>query len=319
MPGEYAPSWLAWEAASGGRATLKGSVAEMRAMNEQMMQALLPMMPPFPENVNVEEKTVDGVPVRIYTPKNASGPLPVAIWTHGGGYALGDLNFDHLIGAVVAEQTNSAVINVDYRLAPETKWPGQLDDAMKVYRWAHSNASSFGGDQTKFYTIGGSAGGALAFQIANQVVVDSELKSSLKGICAMVPFVAHWDNVPEQYKAKYKAVYENALDTPILDAQQSMKIFFEAVGATPNDSTMFTILSENKKLFPPTYMTSCEFDPLRDDAAIMEEALKEAGVPVKHDYYPGFPHYFWIIPAIPEGQTFNANLLAGIKWLQSQM
>ena len=71
--------------------------------------------------------------------------------------------------------------------------------------------------------------------------------------------------------------------------------------------------------FPPVYMTSCEFDPLRDDAAIMELALKEAGVPVKHDYWAGFPHYFWIIPPVPEGQQYVGKLIEGIEWLKSQM
>lgn len=69
--------------------------------------------------------------------------------------------------------------------------------------------------------------------------------------------------------------------------------------ADPSDPTCFTLLdSDNHKNFPPVYFASCEFDPLRDDAYVMEEALKEAGVPTKHEHYKGFPHYFWIIPAV---------------------
>ncbi|EME86810.1 uncharacterized protein MYCFIDRAFT_49459 [Pseudocercospora fijiensis CIRAD86] len=320
MGGDYAQSWKDWEAASGGRAILHGSPAEIRGMVDGLMQALTPMMPPFTEAVDVKEGDVDGIKYRIYTPKAKSGPFPTAIWTHEGGYMTGDLDSDHLICGLVSEHTNSAVVNIDYRLAPEFQWPTQLEDSMKVYKWAHANASSFGGDPNKFYTAGGSAGGALAFQIANQVVQDPELKDSIKGIVAMVPATTHWDSIPEKYKSKHKSYEENKEGTPIID-KKSMEIFFEHLGpkADPNDPNVFTILAtDNHAKYPPTYLTSCEFDPLRDDAYIMEEALKEAGVPVKHDHYKGMPHYFWIIPAIPEGQEYVSNLLQGIAWVLAQ-
>ncbi|KAK3056868.1 Telomerase-binding protein [Extremus antarcticus] len=315
----YAQSWLDWEAASGGRACLKGSPEEIRAQYDGLVAALIPMMPPMPEGVDVAEGDVDGVKYRTYTPQEGSGPFPIAIWTHGGGYMTGDLNADHFFCLVVALQTKSAVVNIDYRLAPETKWPGQLEDCMKVYKWAVANASSFKGDASKVYTIGGSAGGALALQIANAVIREPGLKTSLRGIAAMVPGTTHWDNVPSKYKDKYKSYTENAKDTPIIDGE-SMDIFYKHVGADPKDPGTFTILATDKHSeFPPVYMTSCEFDPLRDDATIMELALKEAGVPVKHDYWAGFPHYFWIIPPVPEGQQYVGKLIEGIEWLKSQM
>lgn len=152
---------------------------------------------------------------------------------------------------------------------------------------AVENASKINGDPNKIYTIGGSAGGGLAFQIANQVVRDPNLKKGLKGIVAMVPVTAHWDSVPSKYADKYKSYEENAKDAPVID-KESMEIFYEHAAADPKDSTCFTILATDKHAeFPPTYFTSCEFDPLRDDTTIMKAALDEAGVPTKHDYYPG--------------------------------
>ncbi|KAK3678138.1 Telomerase-binding protein [Recurvomyces mirabilis] len=311
-------SWLDLEAASGGRAILKGSPEEIKAMYAGLVAALAPQFPKPSENVESKDGEVDGIKYRLYWPKNASGSLPTAIWTHGGGYMTGDLDSDDLLCRVVAEHTNSAVVNVDYRLTPEYKWPVQLDDCMKVYKWAHKNASTFHGDPNKFYTIGASAGGGLALQIANVVLRDPELKSSLKGICAMVPLSVHPQNVPEKYKSMYKAYSENT-DTPILTAE-SMDIFYHHAGADPKDPGTFVGLAEDiHKQFPPTYLTSCEFDPLRDDAKIMEKALKDAGVPVKHDFYPGFPHYFWIFPSLPESQKYVGNLLGGIEWVKGQM
>lgn len=73
------------------------------------------------------------------------------------------------------------------------------------------------------------------------------------------------------------------------------------VGADPKDPDVFTILAtDNHKNFPPVYFTACQFDPLRDDAYIMQEALEEAGVKTKLDYYPGMPHYFWVSSLVPE-------------------
>lgn len=159
----------------------------------------------------------------------------------------------------------------------------------------------------------------MALSIANLVVQDPQLKGGLKGIVAMVPATVPSDNVPEKYKSTCKAYTENAKDVPIID-MESMKMFFHHLGADKHDSTLFTILAtDNHKNFPPTYFTSCEFDPLRDDAYAMEAALKEAGVPTKHDNYKGLPHYFWIFPSLPESQQYVGNLLGGIGWVQSKM
>jgi versiconal hemiacetal acetate esterase len=199
---------------------------------------------------------------------------------------------------------------------PSTKYSAK--SGLLTLLQAYKNASSFHGDASKFYTIGGSAGGALAFQIANVVVTDPELKSSLKGIAAMVPATVHPDNVPEKHKSIYKSYTENGKDAPVIDGE-SMAIFYREAGVDPKDPGTFVALSDNVKLFPPTYLTSCEFDPLRDDTKVIESELKEAGVPTKHDFYAGLPHYFWIFPSVPESQQYIGNLLAGIGWLQSQM
>ena len=142
----------------------------------------------------------------------------------------------------------------------------------------------------------------LAFQVANQILRDDKLKKTIRGIVAMVPITAHYDSIPSKYADKYKAYQDNAKDAPVID-KESMDIFYEHAGVDPKDPSCFTLLATDKHAeFPPTYFTSCEFDPLRDDTTVMKQALDEAGVETKHDYYPGFPHYFWIFPPVPEGQ-----------------
>lgn len=78
-----AESWLKCEEAFGGRATLKGTPEEIRAQYDGLVQALLPMLPPFPEGCTITDGDVDGVKYRTYTPKEGDGPFPIGVWTHG--------------------------------------------------------------------------------------------------------------------------------------------------------------------------------------------------------------------------------------------
>lgn len=135
MPGEYATSWLDWEAQSGGRAIMHGTPDEIKGMYEGLVQALMPMAPPFSENVDVTEGDVEGIKYRIYKPKGVEGPLPIGFDTHGGGWMTGDLNSDHILCGVIAEHTKSVVVNVDYRLTPEVAYPVPLEDCLKGYKW----------------------------------------------------------------------------------------------------------------------------------------------------------------------------------------
>ena len=258
----------------------------------------MPLLPAPNDAVATNDGDVDGVKYRIYTPKEASrsGPLPVGIWTHAGGWVIGSIDQDDLLCRIVAENAPSILISVEYSLAPEAKYPTQLNETLSVYKWARQNASSFGGDPEKFWSIGGSAGGGIALQVANKLVQDPNLKGAIKGVAAIVPVTMHYDQVPEELKPKYTAYVENGSGAPIID-KKSMELFFDYAGVDPKDSDTFTALAtENHKNYPPVYFAVCERDPLRDDGLIMEELLKKAGVKTKLDFYKDMPHYVRIIP-----------------------
>ena len=191
--------------------------------------------------------------------------------------------------------------------------PTQFMDSLKVYEWAHKNASSsIGGNPDKFFSIGGSAGATLALALANYLVADPSKRSSIRGCVAIVPATLHWDHVLPEYKSMYKSMDEN-VGVPIID-KETMDTFFNAAGVDPKDPNTFVALNkENHKNFPPTYIATCEADPLRDDGKILEECLKNAGVPVKSDYYAGLPHYFWIFPSVTEGQEFAGESDWGLQ------
>lgn len=298
---------------------LAGSPQDIKNATAQLGEMLAAQAPPPSDAVTAQDGEVDGVKYRLYKPKNASGSLPVGVWTHGGGFMTGDLNADDAFCRLVSEHAPAVIVNVDYRLTPEFKSPAQFEDTMAVYNWAYENAASYGGDQTKFFTIGGSAGGALALQVANRLVKDESKRGMIKGVAAVVPATLHFDHVPEEHKAMYKAYTDNEKDVPIID-KNSMQIFYDNLGAQADDPNTFVALdTDNHKNYPPVYMVACEKDPLRDDAYVMEACLKKAGVPTKLDYYAGLPHYFWIFPTLPEGKEYVGNLIGGVKWLISQM
>ncbi|KAJ9602994.1 hypothetical protein H2200_012289 [Cladophialophora chaetospira] len=314
----YKQSWLDLEKKLGGRTTISGSPSEIKARSLALRTILERSQTTTSNVTETSEGELAGVPFRIYrTASKAATTLPVGIWAHGGGWMTGDLENDDHFCRAVAEGIPSIVISVDYRLTPEYPMPTQLNDCLKVYKWAHNNVESYGGDRSLFYTIGGSAGAGLALQMANKIVCHPELRSSLKGVAASNPITTHFDNVPEQYKEMYNSYKENAHGTPIID-KKSMEIFYKYAKVDPHDSDVFTILAEgNHKNFPPVYFVSCQYDPLRDDATIMELALQRAGIPTRHDYYKGMPHFFWAFPGLPETGDYTRNLLDGIRWLLS--
>jgi versiconal hemiacetal acetate esterase len=231
----------------------------------------------------------------------------------------GELDTDEILCRTVCELANCIVVNVDYRLTPEHKVPAQLQDTEVIYNWAKNNAASFGGDPEKFFTAGGSAGGALALELASRVGKNPSTRGHIKGVAAVVPMVLHPSNVPDEYKSIYTAYEDNKDGAAIIDGI-SMSIYLEHSGAKLDDAEIFIGLdTDNHKHMPPTYIVACERDPLRDDALVLEKMLKKAGVATKMDFYRDLPHYFWIFPDLPEREQFIENLINGVKWLISQM
>ena len=136
-----------------------GSPADARANGKARPRA------PGPEVAKVEDRTIPGpdgqVPVRIYRP-DGSGPFPILVWFHGGGWVVGDLEIADATARHLAVSASCVVVSVDYRLAPETKFPGPAEDCYSATQWAAQNASSVNGDPARIAVGGDSAGGNLA-------------------------------------------------------------------------------------------------------------------------------------------------------------
>ena len=122
-----------------------------------------------PEVAGVEQRHIPGpgpaIPVRIYTPTGA-GPFPILVWFHGGGWVVGDLDSADATARHLAVGAGCVVVSVDYRLAPETKFPGPADDCYAATQWAVQHASQINGDPERIAVGGDSAGGNLAAAVS---------------------------------------------------------------------------------------------------------------------------------------------------------
>jgi acetyl esterase len=110
----------------------------------------------------VRDLSAGGVPARLVRPHGGSGPLPLLVYLHGGGWVIGDLETHDVLCRCLAAAAGCAVLAVDYRLAPEHRFPAALDDSVAALRWARANASALGADPGRIAVGGDSAGGNLA-------------------------------------------------------------------------------------------------------------------------------------------------------------
>ena len=145
-----------------GSALNAENVAGLRAMMKAMIES---MPPPADDGVKIEERRIPGpagapqVRVLVYTPPGLAGPLPVHLDIHGGGYIAGSADIDGVLCRQMCVAVGCVVVSVDYRLAPEVRYPGALEDCYAALQWVHREGAALGFDMTRIRCGGESAGG----------------------------------------------------------------------------------------------------------------------------------------------------------------
>ncbi|KIM93847.1 hypothetical protein OIDMADRAFT_136842, partial [Oidiodendron maius Zn] len=170
--------------------------------------------------------------------------------------------------------------------------------------------------RSKVFTAGTSAGGGLALNVTDALIEEGH-GSYVQGVVAIVPITAYPSSVPVEYKSQYTSYEENGSGVPIIDAS-TMKTLFEAAGCKYDDPRTFVTLSQNLSQFPPTYISTCGKDPLRDDGKVLEAMLKKLDVKTRSDHYSGVPHSFWLFPNM-HGEDVLANAVSGAQWILSNL
>jgi acetyl esterase len=257
-------------------ATFRAQVREMRAA------------PPGEPVASALDLAIPGpageIPVRVYTPlERARGPLPGLAFLHGGGFVIGDLESHDQVCRALANAAGSLVVAVDYRLAPEHKFPAAVDDAIAATRWIADNAQSLGIDARRLAVGGDSAGGNLAAVVA----LDARDRGSPALAFQLLVYPAtdmamslpsherHADQLPLR-----RATMQWFLGHYLRDA---------ADGADWRASPLRAASFRN---LPPALVATAGFDPLGDEGEAYARALAEAVVPVVHRRFDGQIHGF---------------------------
>jgi len=238
----------------------------------------------------VENRSIPGpageIPVRIYTP-SGQPPFPALVYYHGGGWVVGNLDMVDTVCRALANRAGSVVVSVDYRLAPEHKFPASAEDAYAAAHWVATNASTIGVDPGRIAVGGDSAGGNLA---------------------AVVSLIARDRGSPSlAYQVLVYPVTDYAFDTPSYQANgkdyflttEMMEWFWNHYLRTPEDGNnpyASPLRATNLAGLPPALVITAEYDPLRDEGERYAQRLREAGVPVRQTRYDGMVHGFFTMP-----------------------
>ena len=240
------------------------------------------------------------LPIRIYTPDGA-GPFPVIVYYHGGGWVIANKDVYDGGARGIAKQSNAVVISVDYRLAPEAKFPAQHDDALATYKWATLNAASINGDPKRLALAGESAGGNLA--IATAMAARDQGLTKPVYIVSVYPIAQASDFSTPSY-------VDSASAKPLNKPMMEWFAKYTLGKAEDKKDPRIDLIHANLKGLPPVTLISAQIDPLRSDADMLEASLKKAGVKVEHKVYAGTTHeFFGMAAVVPEAK--DAQALAG--------
>ena len=250
----------------------------------------------------IRDVLAGSIPCRLYRP-SAKTDLGLLVFFHGGGWVIGDLNSHDGVCRSIANKSGHAVLSVDYRLAPEHKFPAAFEDCVAAVKWAHENADALGIDNSRMAVGGDSAGGNLAAAVALAEVVP------LKFQMLIYPAV--------DMRMESPSISENA-NAPILT--KSVMSWFvahymgsDADRANINASPMLAS-DEQLKNMPPAIVITAQFDPLRDEGEAYGKRLVENGVSATITRYNGAFHgFFNMITILDDAQSAHAQATTLLK------
>jgi acetyl esterase len=249
------------------------------------------------------------IPARVYTPttlRQTGGLAPCLVFFHGGGWVIGDLDSHDVVCRKLADEGELIVISVDYRLAPEHKFPAAVDDAIGATKWIADNARQLGIDASHLSVGGDSAGGNLA-----AVVAIAARDGNGPAISAQVL-------IYPATEASRTHPSHSEPETSILLTHSVTRYFYESYlngAADINDWRASPARASTLIGLPPAYVLTAGADPLRDEGCEYAERLKQAGVPVTYRHFPGQFHGFFTMGKLLQQANVAASDIAA--WLKA--
>ena len=267
-------------------------------LRQQLRTMVTLMDEPAPALARIENVRIPGpagdIPARVYSARAAGGALmPAVVYFHGGGWVQGDLETHHGLCARLAQHAGALVVAVDYRLAPEHKFPAAVEDCLAAYTWLRAHGRELGADPARVAVAGDSAGGNLS-------AVVSQLAAAGK-----VP-------VPTCQALIYPAVdfsfetdsHRDMVDGHVIPRDRVLWYMEQYLRSEADKADLRASPLRAPSLAgqPPAMIVTAGFDPLRDEGRAYAERLRGAGVDVVYREYPGQIHAFVsLTKAIPQG------------------
>ncbi|MBI3527198.1 MAG: alpha/beta hydrolase [Betaproteobacteria bacterium] len=228
------------------------------------------------------------IPIRIYTPREikTAEKLPVLTWFHGGGFVIGSLETHDSVCRMLANRADCIVVAIDYRLAPESKFPAAVEDCEAALKWVALHAVEFGGDSNCIAVGGDSAGANLATVIAILARDAAHPKPAFQLL--IYPCTA-----PEPEMASHHKFKEGYVLT-----RNSITWFYRQYlrnGKDVNDFRFAPLILDDLSGLPPALIIVAGYDPLRDEGVEYARKLIEAGNRVRLSNYEGMIHGFYLM------------------------
>jgi acetyl esterase/lipase len=226
--------------------------------------------------------------IRVLVPADVRGAY---LHFHGGGWALGAAKQSDVRNWAIARHCGLAVVSVDYRLAPEHRYPAPLDDCLAAFRWVRAHARELGGDPARIAAGGDSAGGNAAAAVTLRLLAAGEAPpTALLLLCPWTDMALDTDSM------RRFGPDDGVLDTDIMTWFRDCYV----VPSNWNDPFASPLRGDLAK-FPPTLVVVGEIDPLLDDGLQLVKKLERAGRKVVLQSHAGMPHDFMLFPGIDEG------------------
>ena len=262
------------------------------------------------EDIQVPMRDGASIRVRLYHPVEPSwaSPAPVLVYYHGGGFTVGSVNTHDALCRIFARDAQCAVMSVDYRLAPEHKFPTAVHDAFDALKWLHDNASLYGIDVSRMAVGGDSAGGTLATVCA--------VLARDAGIALVLQLLIYPGTTGHQQTASH-----TRLANGYLLSGDTIQWFFEQYVRDEDDRNdwQFAPLDGTRGApdfhgVAPAWIAAAEYDPLSDEDEAYAHKLREAGNVVTYTCYAGMIHEFFKMGGyVPAVAAAHADAAAALR------
>ena len=272
---------------------------------------------PRPAEVTVVDRTIPGpagnIPVRLYRPASApaDAALPALVYAHGGGWVFGNLDSHDVLCAQLAIEAGIAVFHVDYRLAPEARFPGAFDDVVAALKWVAANGASVGIAPTRLAIGGDSAGGNLAAAV-------SLWARDHGGPKLLMQLLAY----PVTDAVARAESYRHFEDGYGLNAV-TMEWFFDHYTpdrASRSDWRVSPLRAASLAGLPPALVVTAGYDPLRDEGRAYAERLQASGVKTVHREFETLIHGFvGMRGAVHAAARAMDDMVAGVRHELAQL